>query len=294
MKRIPSLLKPAFIVILFLFISSVELDGQMPDWKYFRDREGNSYYYDRAFKIRITDTAGVDYIPVTSRGIDFYFHTGVELIKEGKYPEGLFYLKSIRALGDDNSRIRKVKIDAAKWMNYLEKKHGSRYESYDNESSVTITEKNNNYYLVNSKLFYRITIPDRPYLLKKEWKYYGKGYGLKFGARIEVKGDYEGFDYITGVESRIFNGKAPEINEVQKGWMLEMGMDALKREELFRSSDRIIYNIKYPDETPFSGVEGVYVNGNRVHLARVFFHKGVYGKVYENVKSMLQNMVLVH
>lgn len=287
-----SLHLPAVVLLFILFPAVV--NSQMPDWRFFRDREGNSYYYDRTFKIRITDTSGIDFPPVTSSGIDFYFHTGVELINEGRYPEGLFYLKSIRALTDKSSRIRKVQIDAAKWMNYLEKKHGTRYELYDNESSVFITGENDSYCLVNSKLFYKMIIPHRPHLLKKEWKYYGKGYGLKFGARVNEQGDYEGFDYIAGVESRILKGPAPSPGEAHKAWMLELGMDTFKRSEIFRGPDRVLYDIKYPEGTPFSGVEGVYVSGNRIHLARVLFHDGVSGEVYESARLMLQNLVLVH
>lgn len=281
-------------VILFFMLLPVTVNPQMPEWKFFRDREGNSYYYDRTFRIRITDTALTDLPPVTSSGIDYYFHTGVELINEGRYPEGLYYLKSIRLLDDSNARVRKTQIDAAKWMEYLEKKHGTRYDLYDNESSVIMTGENRNYHLVNSKLFYRMKVQHRPRLLKKEWKYYGTGYGLRFGARVDEKGAYEGFDYVTGVESRILKGPAPSPDEALRVWMIELGIDALKRREIYRAPDRILYDIKYPEGTPFSGIEGVYVSGNRIHLARVFFHDGVSGAVYKSVRLMLQEMVLVH
>lgn len=285
-----------FFFILFILAplaSPVVSLSQMPDWKFFRDREGNSYYYDRAFKIRIADTEGIDYTPVTSSGIDFYFNKGIELINEGRYPEGLFFLKSIRALDDSSGRVRKVQIESAKWMNYLYKKHGTRYDIYDSESAVAITGKGNSYFLINSRLFYKITIPHRPHLLKKEWKYYGKGYGLKFGARLEEKGNYEGFDYIAGMESRILKGGSPSAEDARMIWIHELGADSFTRRETFRSGDRILYDIKYPDGTPFSGVEGVYVNGNTIHIARVFFHDGLAGSVYESVNNMLRDIVLV-
>ncbi len=283
-----------FPVLLFLLLLAQAVWAQMPDWKFFRDRDGNSYYYDRTFKIRITDTPEPDYIPVTTSGIDFYFHTGIELINSGKYPEGLFYLKSIRTLGDTNNRVRNVQIDAAKWMGYLERKHGTRYEIYDRESPVTLTGENNRYYLNNTKLFYGLTIQHRPHILKKEWKYNGTGFGLKFGARIDEKGNYEGFDYVTGIESRILKGGSPSVDEAHAMWIHELGIDSFSRKEIYRKADRILYEIKYPDGTPFSGIEGIYVSNNRIHLARSFFHDSMSGKVYESVKSMLQHMVFVH
>jgi hypothetical protein len=50
-------------------------------------------------------------IPVTAKGIDFFYNTGVELINEKKYADGLFYLKSIRTLGGSGNRIRKYRLN---------------------------------------------------------------------------------------------------------------------------------------------------------------------------------------
>jgi hypothetical protein len=286
MKKIPHA-----ALILFILILPGTVTPQMPDWKYFKDREGNSYYYDRTFKIRIAETPEIQLIPVTEKGIDYYFNTGVELINEKKYPEGLFYLKSIRTLGSTSSRIRKVQIESAKWMNYLEKKHGTRYELYDMESAITLTGENDRYYLTNSKLFYGMTIAHRPRIIKKEWKYRGTGYGLKFGVKVNDKGDYQGFDYIAGIESRILKGGAPTPHEAQNIWVHELGVDSFSRKEIIRRDDRILYDIKYPGDAQVSGVEGVYVSRNRIHLARVFYHDSLSADVYESAKLMLQYLV---
>lgn len=283
-------LSPAVLILLIINLS-IDASSQMPDWKYFKDREGNSYYYDRAFKIRITEAADSGLIPVTAKGIDFYYNTGVELINEKKYADGLFYLKSIRTLGGSGNRIRKVQIESAKLMNYLEKKHGTRYEIYDRESAITLTGENDRYYLSNSKLYYGITINHRPFIIKKEWKYRGTGYGLKFGVRVNEKGDYQGFDYITGIESRILQGGSPTIGEAQSFWIYEMGADSFSRKEILRRNDRLLFDIRYPGDAQVSGVEGIFISKNRIHLARVFYHDSISGEVYESVISMLQYMV---
>jgi len=280
-----------FFLLTLLLVLPINASSQMPDWKYFRDIEGNSYYYDRTFKIRITESPGTELLPVKAAGIDFYFNTGIELINEGRYPEGLFYLKSIRTLGSTNNRIRKVQAESAKWMDYLGRKHGTRYEQYDKESTITLTGENDRYYLANSKLFYGMTIAHRPYILKKEWKYMGRGYGLKFGAKINEKGNYEGFDYITGIESRILQGGAHDITEAQNIFVHELGPDIFMRKEILKSTDRVLYDIKYPGDSRISGVEGIYVRKNRIHLARAFYHDSISGDVYGSVKLMLQYLV---
>jgi hypothetical protein len=159
------------------------------------------------------------------------------------------------------------------------------------ESAITLTGENDRYYLTNSKLFYGMTIAHRPRIIKKEWKYRGTGYGLKFGVKVNGKGDYQGFDYIAGIESRILKGGAPTPHEAQNIWVHELGVDSFSRKEIIRRNDRILYDIKYPGDAQVSGVEGVYVSRNRIHLARVFYHDSLSADVYESAKLMLQYLV---
>ena len=57
----------SFIVFFITLIHAVSLFSQMPDWTYFRDREGNKYYFDESFKIVITDKPVFRYPPYQNR-----------------------------------------------------------------------------------------------------------------------------------------------------------------------------------------------------------------------------------
>ena len=47
-----------------LFFLLPALLAQMPDWKYFRDRQGNTYFFDQAGKIHISDAVEYRYFQV--------------------------------------------------------------------------------------------------------------------------------------------------------------------------------------------------------------------------------------
>lgn len=292
----------------------------MPDWKFFKDREGNGYYYDRAMKIRITDEIPFDYKPASVRGNNYYLHKGIELIKDGKYVEGLFYLKSLKALPKDNPGVEKNAEDASNWINYLQKKHGTRYERFDKESTILLTFSNDKYNIFNEKLRYKLILSKQPRIVKAVWKLYDKGYGLKFGFNIQKDNsskdipaknldinDFEsnlpgknisdesrnGYDCIVGIETRILKGKIRNVSEAEESWRNEFGRDNFKREEILRNKDRVIYLYTYSDGVPFSGIEGIYINENYIHILRVLCSSVIKDKVFEEIRKPVEEMILV-
>jgi len=265
----------------------------MPDWKFFRDREGNSYYYDRALKLRITDEKPFEYHPVSADGGDYYLHKGIELIQKGEYPEGLFYLKSLKSLPMDNYKVRKNAEDASEWINSLQKKHGTRYERFDKESTILLNFSDTRYNLINEKLRYKINLGKQPRVIKAVWKLYDKGYGLKFGFNLDKDNAEEGYDCIAGIESRIFKGKIGSVREAEESWRNEFGKDNFIREEILRRDDRIIYTYTYSDSVPFSGIEGIFINGNIIHILRVLCSNTIKDKVFEEIRKPVEEMVIV-
>ena len=291
----------AFIIIFIsipVFFSSIYLFAQMPDWKFFRDREGNGYYYDRTFRIRITDEKPFDYAPVSEKSADYSLHKGIELVKNGRYIEGLYYLKSLKALPADNLRVEKNAKDATGWINYLQKKHGDRYDRFDKESTILLNFSGGKYSLINEKLRYKIVIKKQPLIVKALWKQSGNGYGLKFGFNLEKEtaaGENidQGYDCIVGIESRIFKGKIGSVGEASESWRYELGRDNFVREEILRRDDRAVYVYTFSDGVPFSGIEGIYINGNIIHILRVLCANEVREKVYNEIRKPVEELILV-
>lgn len=308
-----------FIILfssVFLVYSSLYLYAQMPDWKFFKDRDGNGYYYDRAFKIRIADEKIFDFPPASVNGADYYLHKGIDIIKSGKYAEGLFYLKSLKTLPMDNLRIKNNAKEASRWINYLQKKHGIRYERFDMESAVLLNYSEGNYNLINEKLRYRITLKKQPRVVKAAWKLNDAGYGFKFGINfdnkiksIEVPESREnfdissgeksnkkknpGYDCIVGIETRILKGDVGSVSEAEESWRKEFGRDNFRREEILRKDDRIIYSYTYSDGVPFSGIEGILINGKFIHIVRVLCSSSIKDNMFGEILKPVEDMVLV-
>lgn len=288
MNRIQKVLAAAVI-----FTISIPLLSQMPDWFFFRDRAGNGYYYDRAFKIRITEEKKFDYEPVSADGIDFYFNTGIDLVKAGRMSEGLFYLKSIKLLRSGNARINRVRNDSTEWINALYRKNGDRFEDADRESTLLLAVNNGIYELVNEKLFYRLNFSSRPHIIKNGWKDRDRGYGLKLGINTGNRNGAEGFDYIIGIETRIFSNALDSLEEAESALYGELLYDSLKREVITRTDERAVYYYEYQSGAPFSGVEGVFFNGRIIHMVRGVCHNGIRDRVIDEMKKNITGLVLI-
>lgn len=286
-----------FLVIAFLLtiFSSppVFLYAQMPDWKYFKDREGNGYYYDRAMKIRITDEKPFDFTPASQNGVDYYLHKGIELIKNSKYVEGLFYLKSLKTLPMNDIRVERNAADASKWINYLRKRHGTRYDIFDKESTILLNYSEGNYHLINEKLRYKIILKKQPRIVRAMWKLYDKGYGFKFGFNLERENSDEGFDCIVGIETRILKSNIDTPGAAEESWRNEFGLDNFKRVEVLRKEDRIVYLYTYNDGVPFSGIEGIFINGKIIHIVRVLCSDSIKDRVFQEIRKPVEEMIMV-
>jgi len=68
----------------------------------------------------------------------------------------------------------------------------------------------------------------------------------------------------------------------------------LDRKEILRKTDRIINEIRYPDNAPFKGIEGIYKNGKIIHIARIVFHESAGSEVSVVSRNILENMILVN
>ena len=74
---------------------------------------------------------------------------------------------------------------------------------------------------------------------------------------------------------------------------LKLRTDNFKRVEVLRRDDRIVYIYSYSDGVPFSGIEGVYINGNIIHIVRVLCSDSIKDKVFEEIRKPIEEMVLV-
>jgi len=264
----------------------------MPDWIFFKDREGNQYYYDRAFKIRIIDESDFNYPPVSGKGIEYYYNSGLEYLGRGEVVKSLYFFKSILALKEQNNRLRQMQINSADQISSIEKRHGTRMALFDRESTLLILKEGASYRLINEKLLYALTLPARPWIIRKGWKYSDKGYGLQFGINMDSS-EKSGYDFITGVETRILPFAVDTADQAEKIWVRDLGPDAFSRELIEKGDEKKIYLYRYPGDSPFRGYEGIFVNRNMIHLVRIMYHENVQTLVEQSVLDLMSGFTQV-
>ena len=244
---------------------------QMPDWKFFKDREGNAYFIDQAGKIRVTDAVPYRYRPVSARGIDYYLHYGITLIDEHRIEEGLSVLKSILALPVDNNRVYKAQVKASERINYLKKRHGPRFSAINDSASLILIRRESAVTVTNDRMMYGFSSPDRIEVIRKRdrsgvnFRYSGILFGIG-GAGAKPGGPYE---LLFAVDCEKFSLPLKDLSQAVEKWGENLGHDDLVREVVERSDTRLVQEFSYRGTPAYSGMEGIFINGTYSYFVRL-------------------------
>jgi hypothetical protein len=282
-------------ILFFLFICLFSLMAQMPDWKYFRDREGNAYFIDQAGKIRITDVKEYRYRPVSSRGIDYYLNYGTTLIQDHRLDEGLSVLKSICALPVDNNRTYQAQVKAMELINTLKRKNGPRFAALNESASLMLFKKDDVTHIINDQMHYSFKAPCTIGVVRKrdrgragvDYQYSGVQFGLQ---KSDVKGAKAGeFDMLMAVDSEKFSVAIKNIDDAADKWKWNTGYDGLTREVVAKDDGRLIYQFRSSGPAIFAGLEGIFLNGNYTHCVRIVSSEPGYRANREFMRNLLES-----
>ena len=286
---------PRTAILLFLITCLFPLLAQMPDWKYFRDREGNTYFIDQAGKIRITDVRGYRYRPVSSRGIDFYLNYGTTLIQDHRLAEGLSVLKSICALPVDNNRTYQAQVKAMELINTLKRRNGPRFEALNESASLILFKKDDVTNIINDQMLYSFRVPCRIGVIRKrdraqagvDYRYSGVQFGLqRSGDKDAQAGE---FDMLMAVDSEKFSVAIKNIADAADTWKWNIGYDGLAREIVAQDDSRLIYQFKSGGPVIFAGLEGIFLNENYTHCVRIVSSESGYRANREFMRNLMES-----
>ncbi|MFC1671025.1 hypothetical protein ACFL20_11595, partial [Spirochaetota bacterium] len=275
----------------------IPLFSQMPGWKFYKDRDGNNYYLDRNSKIHTSGKPEFKFRPVSIEGIDFYLNHGRELIKQHHLSQGLVLLKSILAMPVKNNRIYKARVEAAKTVNYLKKREGSRFARLNESASLQVFHEKKVIHLINDQMFYSLKLPSGVVLLRKRMKKKLRHtyYGLTLGISVKDIPERTGarYDLILAMDSERYVWRFNSIDEVESNWRLVLGADNLKRKIRERGKHRKIYMFESKIKPEYSGFEGIFSNGNYVHIIRIISSKSKFKKYEKMMKRILEDFRVV-
>ncbi|HOD13534.1 MAG TPA: hypothetical protein PK307_11455 [Spirochaetota bacterium] len=278
-------------------LASIALTAQMPDWKFFRDREGNTYFIDQGGKIRITDTPERPYRAVSPRGIDYYLNFGITLINDHRVHEGLTVLKSIRALPADNGRIVQAQVKATEVLNSLKRRNGPRFDEQNEAASLMFIETEGGVRAINDRMYYSFTGPAGLSVIRKnnrgrlEYRYEG----VLFGARgtAASNGESKAYDFLIAVDSEKFAVRFKDLDQAIEYWQGRAGYGGLERRVREKRDDRIVYSYTNRSAPRYAGLEAVFVNGKITHCVRLITSEDGYLKYGTKMDAVMSSFRIV-
>jgi hypothetical protein len=286
-------------VFSILLASCTVFVAQMPDWKFFRDREGNTYFFDQGGKIHITSMKQYRYRPVSARGIDYYLEYGTELIKEHHPVEALSVLKSICALKNDNNRIYQAQVKAAELIMKMRKNNGTRFVAMNESASLIIFQEDGGIKIINDQMMYSFMVPGRVAVLRKvdrsrmEYRYSGILFGILQGGGRSDGRDADAYDMLMAVDTEKFAVPYKNLAAAVDKWKGNIGYEGVTREVLEEDEHRYICSFRNRSEPRYGGIEGFFLEGTSSHYVRLVSSEGrlpellaVMRKIIEGFRSV--------
>ena len=284
------------IFFCFFFISTV-LFSQLAEWKFYRDRDENTYFIDRNGKIWTSTKPVFKYKAVSLQGINYYLSHAKGLIHSFYYSEGLTILKSILAMPVDNDMIRKAQIDAVQIIHQLKKKNGIRYNRLNEDASVILFKRKKKIILVNDLMKYEFPIDDKFEIIRKKVKskYRYKYQGITIGIQSDnsKKSKERKYKYLIAMDSEKFTKKVESVNLVEKSWRVKLGFENFIRKKIVDEKNNRIYVIENNLFPFIKGYEGFFVNGKYTHIIRIISSKDSFMKNKKDMKNSIVALKLL-
>lgn len=258
-----------------LLTSLVLLIAQMPDWKFFRDREGNTYFFDQGGAIHITSMKKYRYRPVSARGIDYYLEYGRELINEHHPIEGLSVLKSICALKNNNNRIYQAQVKATELIIKMKKNNGPRFTSMNESASLMLFQVDDGIEIINDQMLYSFKVPGRIEVVRKidrsrlEYRYSGILFGVLPEGSKDDGGEAGAYEILMAVDTEKFAVPYKNLSAAVEKWKGNIGYEGVTREVLEKEKNRCVCSFRNSSAPRYAGIEGIILNGSYSHYVRL-------------------------
>lgn len=222
--------------------------GQMPEWSFFKDGDGNSYYIDNAGKIVIPQTPDAEYKSLTVKGLDYYQVLADELIAAHKPADGLRIIKTILAMPADDARVIEASKKATASLQKLKHRQGSRLEEINRnavpmmfiyDGKLRILQDIMRYSLA-ADAKYTIAVKQNNWRPRNRYLYHG----LLLAVNTEADLQASKYDFVLAVDSEMFASKLWNIDQLENLWNGRMQWDGLNVRPVSQTRNKTIYSFK--------------------------------------------------
>jgi hypothetical protein len=279
--------------IAILLFGSFLIQSQMPDWKFFKDREGHTYFIDRAGKITIADVEKYRYKPVSAGAIDYYLHYGITLVNDHRLIEGLSVLKSILALPADSNRIYTAQVQASETIHSLKKREGTRFSVLDESASLMLLRRDSLIRIINDHMFYSLNVPAEIEIIRVrmrggvDYRYSGVMIGIRQPERRSAEPSNGVYDVLLAIDGEKFSVRFKTLSEAVERWRYNLGFDNFQRTKVSSSGTRVVYHFRKNGSAVLEGMEVIVINGCFSYCIRLVTS----GSSYEANKGLMEKIV---
>ena len=255
-------------IVILLLIVSITVQAQMPDWAMMKDREGNTYYFDKSGKIYTDENIEPAYKAVANDELEYYTSKVKTLWKAGYRKQALTIAKSIMALQETSQHVINGKKDIAAFLRENQMKHGNRFVDISREAWLYLTREGSRMYLFNDKVPYIVSIAGNAEVISAkslDSLQYSQTV-LRTGIRFTQT---KGFDAIMTIAAESFAGTIESITVLQQHWK-NVALDTFQR-TLIKSNDSMaLYSFITGDALQLVGLELLIIKENRGYMVRIF------------------------
>lgn len=276
-----------------VILLSIPLFAQMPDWKFFRDREGNTWYYNRAGKIMLTDDSLHGFQPVNSSSIDYYVARMKQFALEGKPVEALRIAQALLWLPGGNTRLTGASQQARKIIEYLNRKHGSRMVLYRHRASLYLVKHDDTASAVNElmrySLSYRGKLSVYRFASRTGNHYLYQGVTLALSGRSET-GKHA--DYLVSIDSEKTRSPATSVQDLLLQRKISRGASVTDQEVVSIDKHQAITAFTSSDRK-YGGYETASVSGHYQYLVRIIAPYRTYRSRSQEMLDIIKSLRIV-
>jgi len=258
----------------------------MPDWAMMKDKEGNTYYFDKRGKI-YTDDAELTYRPVSRDGLEYYTSKVKSLWKAGHRKQSLVIAKSILALKESSMNIVKAKKDIIAFMRDIQMKHGKRFVDINRDAWLYLTREDTTMYIFNDKVPYIVALQGNSEIIAAK-----SVDSLQYSSTVMRAGirfsDTSGYDAIMTIVAESFAGTIESIRVLEQHWRT-IAFDTFDRELLKYSDSIALYSFVTRDNVELKGMELLLAKENRGYCVRIFTTKERYDLYKDTMLTIINS-----
>ena len=273
---------------------SILLISQMPDWRFFRDGDGNTYYVDNIGKIRTSGEPEFSYKVISARGLEYYNSQAEELILRHHPVDGLLLLKSILAMPPENQRIIDAQKRAALALQSFERREGTRYSELDRKASPLMYKTGGVTTVLNDVLFYSLKTPLAVSVIKNRWRqkyrylYNGLTLGLGRKRSADGKSSAAAYEFLVAIDTEQFAMPVTQLDHLVKSWDNRLLFENIRRNRISGDEKSVIYSYTGGTEPLFAGFESFVVNGNFGYFIRTVTPQSRFDENRESMEKLVR------